>query len=1039
MDPRASALAEPVTASEHHLKAELYSLVKANSEIFEFLQAGSLDGIWYLDLENPGQGWMSERYKTIFGYADHEIPNTSLWWRGNIFPEDLPATLDNFARHCADPNVPFDQIIRHRHKNGSTVWVRCRGFAIRDACGKPIRMLGAHTDITDLKRTEHRLRALYEASSEMSFVADLETGVITECNQAFRENTGQSQMSTTTFMALCETQSVSAAEGILQSLKNNMEVKDVELNLKRRQNDSTFSILVTAQTADSDTGRPALRAWCRDISHLKRFANLEVLIGALASGILLSDERGLICATNPAADRMFGYQKGELNGRRLDGLLTEPPHAEKHGLRKDGSVFPVHLEFSSIQLGEGVFKTATIADLTARKGIETALRESEHRFRQLTESLPQLVWTCAPDGTCDYLSPQWVEFTGVPEAEQLELGWLHQVHPDDRGLLVSTWSASVRNTNAFQFEYRLRRHDGIYRWFDTRGIPLRDADTRIVKWFGTCTDITERRYVEDDQHFLIQLSAQLQATASVAAIAANVTRLMAEHFQSARCVLYVTGPDHDQLKLLHEHRRQSQLSESSHGSLMAWGNQDLKSKLILGQTVAVDNTASHSYTISNYQELFHPADIEAFIAVPMRRSGRLVCVLCLFVNTPRRWSQREIHLAQTASERIWLGYEASRALTAERAINETLAASEQRLQLALQSAAIGIWETDTVANTNTWDARSRAIFGFPADLVINGEIVLNCVHPDDREAVQQSVQTHLDPGASGHFQTDYRIIAWNGTGIRHVYAQGQWFYEGEGEHRRPVRAIGTVQDVTALKRGEQALRRANMELEQFAYAAAHDLQEPLRNVGLATQILANRYQGKFDPDADNLLRTAVDGPMRMQAMVKDLLAYSRAVLTDEDTVLLADPGIVLALALKNLGTSIAETQAQVTWDDFPRLRMSETHLLQLLQNLVGNSVKYSGDQPPQIHVGTVRRAGECVFFVKDCGIGIAPEYHQRAFGVFKRLHKKDIPGTGIGLALCKRIVEHYGGRIWIESAEGQGTTVLFTPPLAETESSQMKG
>jgi PAS domain S-box-containing protein len=817
MDPRASALAELTPVSEHPLKAELYSLVKANSEIFEFLQAGSLDGIWYLDLEHPGEGWMSERYKSLFGYQDHEIPNNSLWWRGNVFPEDLPAVLDNFARHSADPGVPFDQILRHRHKDGSAVWVRCRGYAIRDGSGKPIRMLGAHTDITAFKRTEQELRALHD---------------------------------------------------------------------------------------------------------------------------------------------------------------------------------------------------------------QAAAREREHSFRQLTESLPQLVWTSAPDGACDYLSPQWVAYTGLAEAEQLGRDWLNQIHPDDRDPLMAAWSASLRNIQPFNFEYRIRRHDGIYRWFDTRAVPLRDSETRILKWFGTCTDVTERKQVEADQRFLLQLTVHLQAAGSMDAVAANMTRVMAEHFQADRCILYATSPEQDQLALLHE------FTKSAARPLNAWGSEEIRSTLAQGKAVAVADTSAHPFTAARYQSDFQPAGMGSFVVAPMRRFGELVCVLCLSEREPRRWTQREIHLAQTATERIWLGYETWRAITAERAMHETLAASEQRLQLALQAGAIGIWETDSVANTNTWDAHSRSIFGFPPDLAINGEIVMSCIHPDDREAVQRNIETRHDPGETGRFEADYRIIRFNGTGIRHVYAQGQWFYEGEGESRRPVRAIGTVQDVTALKRGEQALRRANLELEQFAYAAAHDLQEPLRNVGLATQILAGRYRGKFDADADSLLNTAVEGPIRMQAMVKDLLAYSRAVVLEEDAILLADPNAVLADVLSNLSTLIEEKRALIMAETLPPLRMSETHLLQLLQNLISNSVKYSGNRQPQIHISAASRAGECVFAVKDNGIGIAPEFRERVFGVFKRLHSKDIPGTGIGLALCKRIVEHYGGRIWIESNGEDGTSVLFTPPLA---------
>jgi PAS domain S-box-containing protein len=128
---------------EHYLKRELYELVQKDSHIFEFLEAGSLDGIWYWDLENPTEEWLSPRFKELFGYEDHEVPSTSTWWQQHIFPEDLQFTVDNFNKHCTDPNHPYDQTVRYRHKDGSTVWVRCRGIAIRDETGKAIRMLGA--------------------------------------------------------------------------------------------------------------------------------------------------------------------------------------------------------------------------------------------------------------------------------------------------------------------------------------------------------------------------------------------------------------------------------------------------------------------------------------------------------------------------------------------------------------------------------------------------------------------------------------------------------------------------------------------------------------------------------------------------------------------------------------------------------------------------------------------------------------------------------------------------------------------------------
>ena len=147
-----------MSQKEHYLKKELYELVRSDPAIFEFLQAGSLDGIWYWDVERQDQEWMSPRFKALFGYRDDEIPNTSEWWQANIFPEDRDLALDNFAKHLADPDHPYDQIVRYRHRDGSSVWVRCRGLAVRNERGEPIRLLGCHTDVTALKRAEEDLR-----------------------------------------------------------------------------------------------------------------------------------------------------------------------------------------------------------------------------------------------------------------------------------------------------------------------------------------------------------------------------------------------------------------------------------------------------------------------------------------------------------------------------------------------------------------------------------------------------------------------------------------------------------------------------------------------------------------------------------------------------------------------------------------------------------------------------------------------------------------------------------------------------------------
>jgi light-regulated signal transduction histidine kinase (bacteriophytochrome) len=256
----------------------------------------------------------------------------------------------------------------------------------------------------------------------------------------------------------------------------------------------------------------------------------------------------------------------------------------------------------------------------------------------------------------------------------------------------------------------------------------------------------------------------------------------------------------------------------------------------------------------------------------------------------------------------------------------------------------------------------------------------------------------------------------------------------------PVAIVGSLRDVTYHKQAEEKLKqimaelaRSNTELERFAYVASHDLQEPLRMVASYTQLLARRYKGKLDSDADEFIGYAVDGATRMQQLINALLDYSR-VGTRGKSSEPTDCEDVLSHAVANLKAAIKETDAVVEHDPLPTVVADATQMVQLFQNLIGNAIKFHSEKKPEVHVGAERNGTECIFSVRDNGIGIDPQYFDRIFVIFQRLHGRgEYPGTGIGLAICKKITERHKGRIWVESQTGKGATFYFTIPIRREE------
>ena len=354
---------------------------------------------------------------------------------------------------------------------------------------------------------------------------------------------------------------------------------------------------------------------------------------------------------------------------------------------------------------------------------------------------------------------------------------------------------------------------------------------------------------------------------------------------------------------------------------------------------------------------------------------------------------------------------------------------QKDLNRAQAVAHTGSWRLDVQRNELTWSEETHRIFGIPTVSPMTYETFLSLVYPDDRDAVERAWEAAL---TGKPYDIEHRIV---------VEGSLRWVRERaelEFDQQKIVRGgFGTVQDITERKMAEQELntlteelKRSNVDLQQFAYAASHDLQAPLRNIEGFVKLFERRYREKFDDKADEFIDFILDGVKNMQALIADLLEYSQ-VETKGKRFKRVDSSLSVAQAIVDLGSFIEETAAHVSYDDsLPKVVADKSQLRRLFQNLIGNALKFRSGRKPKVNISARQWDNTWLFSVSDNGIGMDTKNTERVFAVFQRLHgKSEYPGTGIGLALCKKIVERHGGRIWVESELGKGSTFFFTLPM----------
>jgi PAS domain S-box-containing protein len=732
----------------------------------------------------------------------------------------------------------------------------------------------------------------------------------------------------------------------------------------------------------------------------------RTLVENIDLDITLIDSDHRVVMTNNARSKIFQREIGDAVGRHCyeaswnsqdrcpncpgDIALHsgKPEEIEVHKPRADGSDMALLIRAFPVFDGD---KTSgfieVIEDITERKQFEDQLAETRRQLQALMDNLPGMAYRCRNDAdrTMEFVSEGSFTLTGY-SAESLihnkKRSYASLIHPDDQEIVWLQVQSAIAQHEPFFIEYRIVTASGVVRDVWEKGSAVFGADGDCQALEGFIMDITARKAAEE-------------------ALRASEERL-SRAVLDAPFPIMIHAEDGEVLLLSKAWTEISGYTQREIPTIGDWTERAYGQRIELGREF-IENL----YDIS---ERRHDGEYQV-----TTKTGAV-----------RIWDFSSASLGRTDDGRRSVISMATD-VTERKAAEAALAESEARYRSYFETGQIGMAITSIEKGWVDISNRLCETLGYSRE-ELQQLTWAELTHPDDLARDLAEFGTLLR-GEKDHYTLEKRFIHKNRSIVDSFIAVTCV----RKEDGRPDYFVALVQDLSQLKRTERSLaktitelQRSNHELEQFAYIASHDLQEPLRMVGSYVQLLARRYQGQLDADADEFIGYAVEGATRMQQLINDLLAFSRAGRRSEPFAII-DCNEIINTVRQNLSRAIEESAATLNIAPLPQVMGNPTQLTQVFQNLLANALKFRGEAAPQVDVTAEKKGNEWLFAVRDNGIGIDPQFFDKVFIIFQRLHaKKDYPGTGIGLALSKKIIEQHGGRIWIESESGCGTTFFFT-------------
>jgi steroid delta-isomerase-like uncharacterized protein len=995
-------------------------------------------------------------------YAGMTAEQAAGWgWAEAIHPDDRKGLVE-YWQSCLASGVPVEAEARMRRFDSAYRWFLFRANPVRDESGKIVKWYGTNIDIEDHKRGEETLRARELSWRQIvdnipGLVAT--TGAMGEVeflNRQTLEYFGKTTEELKNW-ALIDAVHPDDLPSVIEARKKSIEAGDIyDIEHRCRRADGVYRwFQVRGLPVRNAEG--TITAWyllLTDIDDLKKAEealrsserNLSLIINVIPTNIHVLRTDGSVLYVNQAVldyhgvtledvrkedyrARFFHPEDVErLREQRREALtLAIPFETEQRVLGKDGRYRWFLIRYNPLLDEQGRIDRWYVAglDIEDRKRAEWQIQKSESKLRQVIDAIPALAWCNLPDGPNEFLSKPWHEYTGLSPEESQGWGWQAAFHPEDLPPLMERWVKMLASGEPDEIEARLRRHDGVYHWFLIRAEPFRDESGKIVRWYGTSTDIDDRKRAEALLAGEKRLLEMVASGCSLPDVLDALCRFVEDVARPCYCSVYLIDPSGTKFQNAAAPSLPSSFNDPIEGAPVDGETGPCGMAACLKtQVIASDVASDPRWPASVFRPLALAHGLRSCWSTPiLSLAGDVLGTFAIYQDEPASPTplQQEIiaqftHIASIAIERA----------QGEAALKR----SEAFLAEAQRFSRTGSFSWRVETNEITWSEEVYRIFQFEQGTPATLELIGSRVHPEDQAKLNDMIEQARK--AVSDFEYEHRLMMPDAS-VKYLHLIAHGIRDNEGR----LEYIGAVQDVTESKVAEEALTRARSALAHMARVTtlsaltasiAHEINQPIAAVitsaGACLRWL-NRDQPEVQRAREAAMRIEDDGKRAAEIITHLKSFYKKDVSPQREMVSVNDVVGEMLVLLRSEADRHSVVMHTELAADLPSVSADRVLLQQVLMNLMLNGIEAMSEQGGELKISTRCEGGEVMVSVSDTGVGIPAEKMEQIFNAFFTTKAR---GTGMGLAISSTIIESHGGRRWATVNPGRGATFHFTLP-----------